>query len=95
MGVEGLAAAFFTDHHDEVREVLVVRSESVGKPGTDAGAACDLGSGLDEGNGGVVVNCVGVDIPHDTDVVGNFVVPGDEGGHFLSAFSVSGKLGAD
>ncbi len=94
-GVERLAPAVFTNHHDEIREVFVVGAEAVGEPGTDAGAACDLGSGLDKGDGGVVVDRVGIDVPHDADVVGDFVVPGNEGAHFLTALSVRGKLGAD
>ena len=42
-----------------------------------------------------MIDGVSVDVPHDADVVGDFVVPGDEAAHFLSAFSVFAKLGAD
>lgn len=67
------------DHGDEVGKVFVFGSEAVGKPGSHGGAAGDLRTGLKEGDGGVVVNGLGIHRADEADVIGN---PGDVGEEF-------------
>jgi len=58
------------DEDDEVRQVLVYRSKPVGSPGTKAGTAGDLVPGLHRGDGGFMIDGLGVQAAHPADVIG-------------------------
>src|SRR4051794_26922003 len=47
-------------HDDERGQVLVVGAQAVAEPGAEAGAAGDLVAGADVGDGGVVIDRLGV-----------------------------------
>ncbi len=68
--VKGLAGAV-RSHRDEGGEIGVFTAEPVGKPGADGGASGELETGLEEGDGGVVVDGLGVHRADHADVIGN------------------------
>ena len=50
-------------------------------------------AGLDEGDGGIVIDGIGVDIAHDANVVGDFLRPRKQVGiHLLTGFAKLAKL---
>jgi hypothetical protein len=59
------------DHGDEVGEVFIFGAEAVGKPGAYGGAAGNLRSALEEGDGGVVIDGFGVHRADEADVIGD------------------------
>ena len=61
------------DHRDEAREVLVLRAEAVGGPGTERGPALAVMSGEEQQFGRRVVKLVGVHRLHERDIVGDFL----------------------
>ena len=61
------------DHRDEAREVLVLRAEAVGGPGTERGPALAVMSGEEQQFGRRVVELVGVHRLHERDIVGDFL----------------------
>ena len=92
-GVEWLAAAVFTNHDNKVGEIGIVGAEAVGKPRPEAGTSRDLRASLDEGDGGIVIDGIGVDIAHDANIVSDFLRPGEEVGiHLLTGFAKLAKL---
>ncbi len=60
------------EQHDEGREVVIFAAETVADPCAETGAAGLDKPGLDESDGGVVIDGVGVDGFDESDVVGNF-----------------------
>ena len=68
-GVEGLATFVLGDENDEGREVFVVTAEPVVQPRADAGTPGNLGTGLEKGDGGVVIDRLGVERFHDAEVI--------------------------
>ena len=59
------------DQHDERRQVLVLAAQAVAEPGADARPAGELGAGLEEGDGRVVVDRLGVHRLDEAEVVGD------------------------
>ena len=57
--VVGVAGAL-RDHDDEGRQVVVLAPQAVGHPGADAGPTGQLGPGLEERHGRVVIDRLGV-----------------------------------
>jgi hypothetical protein len=68
-GLELFLVAGFGDQDDEGRQVGVDRAEAVADPGAEAGTAADLVAGLHVGDGGLVVDGLGVHRPDDAQVV--------------------------
>ena len=68
--VEGLAGPV-GGHGDEGGQVGVFAAETVGKPGADGGAAGELEAGLEEGDGRVVIDGLGVHRANHADVIGH------------------------
>ena len=57
----GVLAGTLGEHHHVARHVLIFTAKAVVTPGTEAGQTGNLGTGIDEGDAGVVVDCLGVD----------------------------------
>ena len=57
------------DQHDERRQILVLAAQTVADPRAHARPAGLLAAGLDEGDGRIVIDGVGVDRLDDGDVV--------------------------
>ncbi len=68
--VVGVAGAL-RDHDHEGRQVLVLAPQAVRRPGADAGPARELGAGLEEGDGRVVVDRLGVHRLDEAELVGH------------------------
>ena len=68
----GVDAVGLRDHHDERRQVVVLAAEAVADPRAHAGASGLLAAGLDEGDGRIVIDGVGVDGFDDGEVVDDF-----------------------
>ena len=68
-----LAGAGFVDgdEHDEGRKVVVEAAEAVVGPGAHAGATGELAAALEKGDGGVVVDRLGVQRTDDANLVGD------------------------
>lgn len=93
--VEGLAvgASGATGNHgDEVGEVFIFRTESVGEPGAHGWSAGDLGAGLEEGDGGVVVDGLGVHRADEANLVADAGDVGEEFGDLGAGLAVLFKL---
>ena len=58
-------------HHDERRQVLVLGSEAVREPRSDARSPSQLRTGLEEGHRGIVIDRLGVHRPDERELVGN------------------------
>ncbi len=89
--VEGLAvgaAGAAGDHGDEVGEVFIFGSKAVGKPGSHGGSTGDLRAALEEGDGGIVVDGLGVHRADEADVVGEAGDVGEELGDFVPGFTM-------
>ncbi len=78
---EGLAAGRVraaADQHDEARQVLILRSQTVGNPRAHRRAAVARGAGEDVKLGGRVVELIGMHRSDDGDVVGDLAHAGQE-----------------
>ena len=76
------------DHGDEVGEVFVFGPEAVAEPCSHGRASGDLGAGLKKGDGGIVVDGLGVHRPDEADVIGEAGDVGEEFGNFGAGFAV-------
>ena len=89
--IEGLAvgsSGATGDHGDEIGEVFVFGPEAVAEPRSHGGASGDLGAGLEKGDGGVVVDGLGVHRPDEADVVSDTGDMGKEFGDFSAGLAV-------
>src|SRR5260370_42578086 len=71
--------------NDEAREILVVRAEAVSQPGPHGGASGYVRSSVHHDERGLVVRNLGVDRPHDADVVDALANVWEEFADFNSA----------
>lgn len=97
--VEGLAIGASGapgNHGDEVGEVFIFGAKSVGKPGAHGRATRDLGAGLEEGDGGVVVDGLGIHRADEANLVADSGDVGEEFGDFGAGLAVlfEGVFGA-
>ena len=68
--VKRLIALFAVrDHHDERRQIFVRAAQAITQPRAHAWPARLLETGLNESNGGVVIDGLGIDRLHQADVV--------------------------
>ena len=89
--VENLAAGGvlgYGGEHAKCREVVIHRSESVGQPRTDGGAAGELESGEEKVDGGCMVDLLGVHALDEAEFVGDFGGVGHEGTDGGTGFAV-------
>ena len=70
--INRLATLILADENDVGRQVVVFGAEPVAEPGSERGATGELGSGLEEGDGGVVVYRLGMNRFHETEVIRDF-----------------------
>ena len=69
---ERLALFVFRHENDKGGKIFVHGTEAVGKPRTNTGSTCNLGTRLHEGHAGAMVDRLGVHRFDHGDVIGNF-----------------------
>ena len=87
-----LATLVGRNKDDEVGQVLIGGTKTVGKPGSNAGTTGNLGAGLHEGDTRAMVNCLGIHGIDHRDVIGNARSVWEQFAHPGSALSVLGEL---
>jgi len=73
-GLAGVLAGALRNQRDEGGKVGVDRAEAVADPSADAGVTGQLVTRVHEGDGGVVVDGLGVEALHDAELVGDALV---------------------
>ena len=77
----GVLARSLAEHDHVGREVFTLTPQSVAEPGPQAGFAQLHGAGIDEGDGGVVIDSLGVHRTHHADLVCDLLGPRQEIGN--------------
>ena len=80
------------DHGDERGQVLIFTTQSVRQPGADAGPARELGTSLEEGDGGVVIDRLGMHRLDEAQVVHDLGRVRQEFADPCPALAVPGEL---
>ena len=93
-GKQALAGAFLVgrDEHDERRQIVVHTAEAVVGPRAHARSARQLAAGLEERDGGIVVDRLGVHRAHHADLVGDAADVRKEFADLGAGLAVTGKF---
>ena len=76
--VQRLVDAVLGNQNHEGRKILIGRTQPVAEPGTETRPTCDLGPGLKEGDGRIMIDGLGVQRTDDAQVVGDLGSPGQQ-----------------
>ena len=67
--IKRLPTLVLRHHGDARRQVRIACAQSVGEPGADRWSSGDLGSSLDKGDRGIVIDGAGMERTNDTEFV--------------------------